>query len=213
MGGAVLEVLRRVGDPGALGVLVLLAAGAVMCFQGSRMFRLSAGLAGLVLGLELVGQLAMHQGWGAAATVILAVLGGAALCAVFVIFPVLGVFGLGAMLAASLVSTAAAASGADLGPLWLVLTGLIGGFGALVLRRPVAVAATSLYCALAAMAGLFALCSGGKLGTAVRTMASPAEARNVPLFLLCVTVLVTGGIAVQFRYGGNAALGGGGKLR
>ncbi len=207
MGSVALEVLGKLGDPGAIGLLALLGVGAGLCFMGCRAFRFSSGVVGLVVGAELLGQLALHQGWGTVATVIAAVLGGAALCALFVVFPFLGVFGMGAVLAASLVSTAAHAA---LPPLWLVLTGLIGGFGALILKRPVVIVATALYGALAAMAAVFALSSSGGLSRGIQAMASPAQTGDVPLYLLCVAVLVTGGITVQFRYGGrNAALDGG----
>jgi hypothetical protein len=179
-----------------------------LCFAGARLFRFSAGVVGLVVGAELLGQLAMQQDWGTVVTVIAALVGGAALCTVFVLFPFLGVFGLGAVLAVSLVSTAAHAA---LRPLWLVLTGLIGGFGALILRRPVVIVATALYGALGAMAAVFALSSSGGLTKAIAAMSGTAETTGgEPLYLLCVAVLVTGGIAVQFRYGGrNAALDGG----
>lgn|GEM_PF-3794121 len=208
MGEVTQELLRRIGDPGAIGLLALLGVGAALCFLGCRAFRFSAGVAGLVVGLELMGHLAMRQGWGSVVTIIVAVLGAAAVCALFVLFAFLGVFGLGAMLSATLVTLAAHASGGAMKELMLVLAGLIGGFGALMFRKPVVVVATALYGAMAAMASLFALSSGGGVEKAVRTMASPRETGDVSLYLLCLAVLVTGGIAVQFRYGGSSSLDG-----
>ena len=42
-------------------------------------------------------------------------------------------------------------------------------------------------------------------------MGAPRGVGDVTLFLLCVAVLVTGGIVVQLRYGKNPKLAGGGK--
>ena len=209
MGKVILEIIGKVGDPGALGLLALVGAGAVLCFLGLSHFRFSIGFVGAVVGIELVGLFSMAQGWGTLATVILAVLGGAALSTLFVIFPFLGIFGLGAMLAASLVSLAAHAAHAAVEPLRMVLAALIGGFGALLLRKPVVVVATALYGALMIMASLFALFRHRGVRGAVETMGSTAQTGDVVLFLLCIAVLVTGGIVVQFRYGKNAQLEGG----
>ena len=209
MGKVVLEIIGKVGDPGALGLLALVGAGAVLCFLGLSRFRFSIGFVGAVVGIELAGQLSMAQGWGALVTVILAVLGGAALSTLFVLFPFLGIFGLGAMLASSLVSLAAQAAHAAMEPLRMVLAALIGGFGALLLRKPVVVVATALYGALMMMAGLFALFRHRGLKGAVETLGSMAQTGDAVLFLLCVAVLVTGGLVVQFRYGKSPHVDGG----
>ena len=212
MGNAILTMLGKVGDPGAAGLVVTMGLGLFVCFLGCRYFRFSVGVAGFVLGAELAGQLALAQGWSRVVTLIVGVLGGSALAALFVAFTFLGVFGLGAAMAATVVSlgTRGAAQGGTW-PLPLVLAGLIGGFGALELRQPVVVVTTSLYGGLMAMASLFALLRGKDVGAAVRMMVSQQGAGDVALFLLCVTVLVTGGIVVQGRFGSHPQLTGGGK--
>ena len=45
----------------------------------------------------------------------------------------------------------------------------------------------------------------------MRFWVAPRGVGDVTLFLLCVAVLVTGGIVVQLRYGKNPKLAGGGK--
>ena len=211
MGNAITAMLGKVGDPGAAGLVVVMGLGLFVCFLGCRYFRFSVGVAGFVLGAELAGQLALAQGWSRVVTLIVGLLGGSALAALFVVFTFLGVFGLGAALAATVVSLGTRAAGADTGPLPLVLAGLIGGFGSLQLRQPVVVVTTSLYGGLAAMASLFALLRGKGVAAAVKTMVSLQGAGDVALFLLCVVVVVTGGMVVQGRFGGHPQLTGGGK--
>ncbi len=212
MGKAVLAILDAVGDPGAAGLVVLLGLGAFLCFLGARYFRVSVGVAGFAIGMELAGRLAIGQGWSSTWTVVLGVLGGAALAALFVAFTFLGIFGLGAALATTLVGLAARAAGeSSLGPLALILASLVGGFGSLLLRQPVGIVSTSLYGGLLAIASLFALLKGKGVGSGVRMMVAQRGVGDVTLFLLCVAVLVTGGIVVQLRYGKNPKLAGGGK--
>ena len=211
MGEAILRIVATVGDPRAAGLVVLLGLGAFLCFLGTRYFRISVGVAGFVIGMELAGRLAMGQGWSSTWTVVLGVLGGAGLAALFVAFTFLGIFGLGAALATTVVGLAARAAGqGELGPLALILASLIGGFGSLLLRQPVAIVSTSLYGGLMAIGSLFALLEGKSMGRGVRMIVSQSGVGNVTLFLLCVAVLVTGGIVVQLRYGKNPKLGGGG---
>ena len=205
MGDAILTMLGTMGDPGAVGLVALLGVGLFVCFLGHRHQRLSMGLAGLVVGAELAGRLAMAQGWGTTWTVAVGLLGGAALCALFAIYSYLGVFGLGAVLAASLVGVAAKAAGqGSMTRLALILACLVGGFGALLMRQPVVVVATALYGGLMAMASLFTVLKGRDVRAAVRMMVTQQGAGDVALFLLCVAVLVTGGIVVQFRFGKGA---------
>ncbi|MFP4058785.1 MAG: DUF4203 domain-containing protein [Candidatus Brocadiia bacterium] len=210
MGEATDTILKHVGDPGVVGVVALFGVGAFCCFLGYRYFRFSAAVAGMVVGTELVGQLCLSQGLGAMATTILALLGGGALAALFVVFTFLAIFGLGAMLAASFVCLAARAAHASIGPLYLVLAALIGGFGALLLRQFAVVVSTSFYGGVAAIAGLFALIKGTQLRAAVGMAASPRRvgASGIVIYLLCVAVIVTGGIVVQFRYGRNKRVDG-----
>ncbi len=211
MGEAILRIVATVGDPRAAGLVVLLGLGAFLCFLGTRYFRISVGVAGFVIGMELAGRLAMGQGWSSTWTVVLGVLGGAGVAALFVAFTFLGIFGLGAALATTVVGLAARAAGqGELGPLALILASLIGGFGSLLLRQPVAIVSTSLYGGLMAIGSLFALLEGKSMGRGVRMIVSQSGVGNVTLFLLCVAVLVTGGIVVQLRYGKNPKLGGGG---
>jgi len=209
MGKAILEILGKVGDPGVAGLVVLAGLGAFICFLGYRYFRISAGVAGFAIGLELAGRLSMHQGWSSLTTTILGVLGGAALCALFVILSYLAIFGFGAMLAATLVSLAARAAHAPMQPLMLVLAALIGGFGGLLLRQFAVVVATSLYGGLMAIAALFALLRGQGTEAALQGMMSLEHTGDVVLLLLCMAVLVTGGTVVQFRYGKNPRVDGG----
>jgi len=212
VGEAILRIIATVGDPRAAGLVALLGLGAFLCFLGTRYFRISMGVAGFVIGMELAGRLAMGQGWSSTWTVVLGVLGGAGLAALFVAFTFLGIFGLGAALATTLVGLAARAAGQpELGPLPLILASLIGGFGSLLLRQPVVIVSTSLYGGLMAIGSLFALLEGKTMGRGVRMIVSQSGVGNVTLFLLCVAVLVTGGIVVQLRYGKNPKLGGGGK--
>jgi len=211
VGEAILRIVATVGDPRAAGLVVLLGLGAFLCFLGTRYFRISVGVAGFVIGMELAGRLAMGQGWSSTWTVVLGVLGGAGVAALFVAFTFLGIFGLGAALATTVVGLAARAAGqGELGPLALILASLIGGFGSLLLRQPVAIVSTSLYGGLMAIGSLFALLEGKSMGRGVRMIVSQSGVGNVTLFLLCVAVLVTGGIVVQLRYGKNPKLGGGG---
>jgi len=212
MGEAILRIIATVGDPRAAGLVALLGLGAFLCFLGTRYFRISMGVAGFVVGMELAGRLAMSQEWSGVWTVVLGMLGGAAVAALFVAFTYLGIAGLGAALAATLVGLAARAAGEPhLGPLPLILASLIGGFGALLLRQPVVIVSTALYGGLMAIAALFALLQGRSTGDGVRMMVAQRGVGDVTLFLLCVAVLVTGGILVQLRYGGSPKLGGGGK--
>ena len=211
MGDAILNIVANVGDPGAIGLVVLLGLGLFLCFLGCRYLRVSLGVVGFAIGAELAGRLAVAQGWSGTWTVAVGALGGAALCALFVAFTFLGIFGLGAALAATLVGLAAKAAGQpSLGPLPLILASLIGGFGSLLLRQPVVIVSTSLYGGLMAIGSLFALLEGKSMGHGVRMIVSQSGVGNVTLFLLCVAVLVTGGIVVQLRYGKNPKLGGGG---
>jgi len=210
MGEAILKIVANVGDPGAIGLVVLLGLGLFLCFLGCRYLRVSVGVAGFAIGAELAGRLAVAQDWSGTWTVAVGVLGGAALCALFVVFTFLGIFGLGAALAATLVGLAAKAAGQpSLGPLPLILASLIGGFGSLLLRQPVVIVSTSLYGGLMAIASLFALLKGGNVRGGVRMMVAQRGVGEVTLFLLCVAVLVTGGIVVQLRYGKNPKLSGG----
>jgi len=205
---AIPEVLRKVGDPGMVGLALLVALGLFVCFLGYRYFRFSAGVVGFIVGTELFGQLAMDQRWGSVLTAIVGLLGGAGLCALFVVFSFLAVFGLGALLACSLVGLAARAAHASLHPLSLVLAILIGGFAALLMRQFVVVVSTSLYGGLMAIASLFSTVKGRSVSAAVEMTVRPEQTEKVVLFLLCVAVLVTGGIVVQFRYGKNPQLDG-----
>ena len=201
MGVAVLDVLGVLGDPGALGVLVLLVVGAFVCLLGYSYFRFSAGLAGLFVGMELARLLAIHLGWGTTARIAVCLLGGAALAALFAIFAFLGLFGLGAVLMTVFLSGAARAAGTSLGWQDVVLTALLGGFAGLLLRRFVAVVATSYYGGLMAMAALFTFFRRRPLGAAFALMGGAPGGRETVHFLLCVAVSVTGGLAVQFRFG------------
>ena len=210
MGDAILRIADTVGDPGLVGLVALLGAGLFLCFLGCRYYRVSVGVAGFAIGLELAGRLAMAQGWGSTWIVVVGVLGGAALSALFVVFWFLGVFGLGAALAATLVGLAAGAAGeASIQPLPLILSALVGGFGSLLLRQPVVIVSTSLYGGLMAIASLFALFQNRGVNAALRLTTTLRGADDVTLFLVCVAVLITGGIVVQLRYGKNPKLGGG----
>jgi hypothetical protein len=203
MGGAIREILDTVGDPGMAGVAVLLAVGLFCCFLGYRCFRFSAGVVGLVVGAELFGQLSLYQGWNALTTTILGLLGGAALATLFVMFAFLSIFGLGALLAATVVGVTARVAGSPLAPPALLLAGLLGGFVALLLSQFVVVVSTSLYGGVMAMAALFALGRGRSVAATLAIALSPGQGGHLVLYLLCLGVLVAGGIVVQFRYGKN----------
>ena len=210
MGNAILKIADTVGDPGLVGLVALLGVGLFLCFLGCRYYRASAGVAGFAIGLELAGRLAAAQGWSGTWTVVVGVVGGSALAALFVAFWFLGVFGLGAALTATLVGLAARAAGeTGLEPLPLILAALVGGFGSLLLRQPVVIVSTSLYGGLMAIASLFAIFQSRSTRAALRLMTALRGADDVTLFLVCVAVLVTGGIVVQLRYGKNPKLGGG----
>ena len=173
MGDAIAKIVGTAGDPGVVGLVVGLALGLGLCFLGARYFKASMGVAGFVIGMELVGRLALSQNWSGVWTVVVGVLGGSALAALFVTFTFLGIFGLGAALAATLVSLAARAAGASsMEPLPLILASLIGGFGSLLLRQPVVIVSTSLYGGLMAMASLFTLIERGRVSDAIRMMSA-----------------------------------------
>ncbi len=208
MGKALLRMLQTTGDPGAVGLLVVAGLGVVCCFLGTRYFRLSVAVAGFLVGAELVGRFALSQGAGGVVCTLVGVLGGAALATFFVFFPVPAVFALGAMLSATLMSLSARAADAPLSVLPLLLAMLIGGFGALMLKRPVAVVSTALYGAVMAMSGAFMLLKGRGVRDALDAATALRGLDDVALFLLCVVVLVTGGVVVQFRYGGRSVLDG-----
>jgi len=213
-------ILGTLGDPGLAGLGGVLALGLFGCFLGRRFFRLSAALIGLIVGVEFFGELVLDRGWSPTVTMAIAVGGGVALGALLAALPPAGVFGLGALLTASLVSLAARAAGEPMRQ-WVLLapTAAIGGLGALAFR-PVAVAlATALFGGVATVAGLFALVKDRQVSSAVRMIVAPQAAAGVPVawpnvaspvavFLLCVTILVTAGLVVQFRYGKNAAVNG-----
>ncbi|NQT50437.1 DUF4203 domain-containing protein [bacterium] len=206
MAVAIRAIVQTVGDPGALGVLVLLVVGLFVCFLGARYFRLSAGVIGFVVGMELAGRLAIWQDWGPVTRVVSGLVGGATLAALFVVFVFVGVFGLGSLLAMTLVRGATGVAGRSVGPLELVLAALIGGFAALLVRRHVGIVATALYGGIAGIAAVFTLVRRGGLGGAVGRMANPGSGAELVVYLLCVSVLVTGGLVVQFRSGRNSRL-------
>ncbi len=206
MTGAIRDIVETMGDPGAFGVLALLALGVFVCFLGYRYFRISAGVIGFVVGMELVGWLAGRQDWGRVTMVASGLIGGAVLAALFVVFAFVGIFGMGGLLAMTLVRAATGVAGRSVGPLEMVLAALIGGFAGLLLRRHVAIVATSLYGGVAAIAAVFTLVRRGGLGSAVGRMANPGRGTELVIFLLCVTVLVVGGLVAQFRGGKSSRL-------
>jgi len=213
-------ILETLGDPGLAGIGVVLALGLFECFLGRRFFRVSAALIGLIVGVELLGELVMPRGWSPSVTMALALGGGVALGALMAALPLAGVFGLGALLTATLVTLAARTAGVPMPQLVLLIpAAVIGGLGALTFQSVAVVFATSLFGGVATVAALFALAMDRRLGSAVRMIVAPQAAAGAPIawpnvaspvavFLLCVTILVTAGLVVQFRYVRYAAVDG-----
>jgi len=220
MDRAIQYMLQLGRDPGLAGLGVLFAIGLFGCFLGHRFLRVSAALAGLLVGAELVGELAIGRDWSPTVTIVAALAAGVAVAVLMALVRVAGVFGLGALLAAALVSLGARAAGqAPLQPLVLLPAAGIGGLGALAARQVAVAVATSLFGALMAVAALFALVKDKSLGTAVHMIVAPQTVADVPIelprfaspvaiFLLCVTILVTAGLVVQLRFGKSPAAGG-----
>lgn len=220
MDRAMQVILGRLGDPGIAGLGVLFAVGLFGCFLGYRFFRVSTALAGFVVGAELFGELALWRGWSPTVTMVLGLVGGVIVAVLVVLVSVSGIFGLGALVAATVVAGALAAAG-ESPTQWAVLVpaALVGGLGALAMRKLAVVVSLSLYGAMMAAAALFALVKDGRLSTAVRMVAELRTAAEVPLalgrvaspialFLLCVAALATAGLVVQFRYGKNPRVDG-----
>ncbi len=198
---AIRAILQTIGDPGPFGVVVMLGLGVFVCFLGTRSFRVSAGIIGFLVGMELAGRLAIWQDFRPVPMVVLGLGGGVVLGALFAFFTMVGVFGMGALLAMTLVRAATGVAGRGVGSLDLVLAGLVGGFAGLLLRRHVAVVATALYGGTAAIAAVFALVKRGNLRGAVALLSGPTRGAELAIFLLCVVLMVTGGLVTQFRSG------------
>ncbi len=210
-------MLSTWGDPRLPGLGAVVALGLFWCFLGHRFFRVSAALLGLIVGAELVGELIMPRGWSPTVTLAMALGGGVALGALMAAVPPAGAFGQGALLAAALVTLAARSAGEPMPQLVLLVpAAAIGGFGALAFRPVAIVLATALFGGLTAVAGLFALAKDQRVGSALRIIVAPQAAAGAPIawpnvaspiavFLLCVTILVTAGLVVQFRYGKKPA--------
>jgi len=191
-------------DPGIVGVVVLLALGAVCCFAGYRYFRVSAGVFGFFTGMELAGWAATHQDWGQTATLVAGLLGGAGLATLFVLLAVTAVFGMGALVVMTLVLAATGVARRSVGTLDLVLAALVGGFAGLLLRRHAAIVATALFGGAAVIGAVFAFVKHGGLSSAVSLMSGPAQGGELLIFLLCVVLVVTGGLVTQYRYAGRS---------
>ena len=61
--------------------------------------------------------------------------------------------------------------------------------------------ATARYGGVAGIAGVLTVVRGGGLGSAGGRMGNPGGGAELLIFLLCVTVVVVGGLVAQYRSG------------
>lgn len=197
MAWGIRRFLQTMIDPGALGLVALLAVGALLCFRGSRHRRVSAGVLGFLAGCEFACRLAAAAHLGMVPFVVAGLAGGAALAALMVILPDLALFGFGALLTTTFVQAVAQLASATVAPLWMALAAVLGGVAGLVLRRYALVVGTALYGAGGAVAGGMALVQGRRLAAAASLLPWPERGTELAVFLASTAVLATAGLVAQ----------------
>lgn len=207
MGRAIAQMLSVTGDPGAIGLAAVLALGLFLAVLGSRYFRFTAVMAGLVLGTELLGRLVYAQGGSDLTGAIVGAAGGVALAVAFALFRPAGVVALGSALAASVAVMAGSAIDAP-DHYWAYLPAAVaGGVGAFFLVGLVTMVSTAFFGAVAATACGFALVAGRSFASVALAL-PPQEsfttgAYNRIYFLGAAAALVMAALVLQYRLSGS----------
>ena len=182
------------------------ASGAIFCFIGYRIFKITLGTLGFVIGFSIAGCIAFRLSNGGETIALLAGLIGGVMGAAFMVtLYLVGIFCLGAVLGSSLGIMITAGTGSGSESVILLILAVIGGIAALMFQKLIVIISTSINGAWGIVFGIFYFVGGGFIP--IRLFQHPESlhhmGRELYVLVICWVLLGLTGIIVQYRFTGK----------
>ena len=179
-------------------------SGAIFCFIGYRIFKITLGILGFVIGFSIAGGIAFGLSDGGETIALLAgLIGGVMGVILMITLYVVGIFFLGAGLGALLgiVITAGTGSGSEV--VILLILAVTGGIAALIFQKLIVIVSTSINGAWGIVFGIFYFVGGGFIPIRLFQHPESLHIGHELYLVVCWLLLGLTGIIVQYRFTGK----------